>query len=1012
MAKLEVQLAAFAAACVFAAACGSTGEGAARPEVDAASDDASVRTDGDGAVTRDASIDVSNDLPAPDAEDGGGTRSDARDAPNDPSIESPPSDAPSLDTAVTDAKDVLAPDTADGDAGLSTPEFEQACDGGLSLRVTVLDDASVRLHYVRSGTPAPERGWIFDTLGFAGSGSVTTDRTAAKLTVATAALTVEVSGGACSIAIRDRAGTTLWQEAAPFRADGSGAVSFGRKLDDGEHIYGLGEKTGPSERRGRTFEMWNSDPAWTDPTGQYRPVTDPIYQSHPFFLSLRKGGRATGALLANTHRTVFDVGKTTADALAMTAAGGDIDLFFFDGPAPASVLERYTRLVGRPFLPPLWALGYHQSRWSYTPAARVEEVAAEFRKRALPADGLWLDIDYMDGFRDFTWNASTFPDPAGLMKRLAGRGFKVTAIFDPGVKSEPGGQYDAYNDGIANRHFILGADQNPVVREVWPGAAVFPDFTSDGTRKWWGDRLGEFMKSGLRGVWIDMNEPAVFSKDGFPLDARVAGDGKGTTFAEAKNVYALLMARATYDGSRRASPDRRPFVLTRAGFAGIQRYAAVWTGDAQSTWDHLAMTPSMLAGMGVSGMALVGSDIGGFGGSPPPELYGRWFEVGSFSPFFRSHVATGAPDQEPWSFGSEMENVARRMLAVRYALLPYWYQSMVAATRTGAPIVRPLWFEFPSDDEAVKHDDEFFIGPSLLAAPVTSASVTARDVYLPAGAFYDYYTGARYQGPATVRLPAPLGRVPLFVRAGAIVPTQDVIDYVGAPSSGKIYLDVFPGEVGAAASMDVYEDDGETNAYATGVFATTRMTSAVTAAGLTLDIAAPVGAFKTTATGLAIRVHGIASLPSELRVDGAATTFAYDPGTRVVTVPVLGPGAPHTIVVQYDATTLATPRQVAVDFTLTVPASTPAGDIYVGTSALGWQPNGLKLTRAGNTATGRLTVLEGTLVKLKATRGSWGTVEVTAACAELANRELVADYGATGTLATQLDVAAWVDHCP
>jgi alpha-glucosidase len=598
------------------------------------------------------------------------------------------------------------------------------------------------------------------------------------------------------------------------------------------------------------------------------------------------------------------------------------------------------------------------------------------------------------------------------MSRLGDRGFKVTAILDPGVKSEPGGQYGAYNAGIALRHFIVGADQAPVVREVWPGASVFPDFTRESARTWWGDRVGDFAKVGLRGTWIDMNEPAVFSKDGFPLDAPVDGEGKPTTFAEVKNVYALLMARATYEGSRRASPDRRPFILTRAGFAGIQRYAAVWTGDAQSTWDHLAMTPSMLAGMSVSGMAFVGSDVGGFGGSPAAELYGRWFEVGSFSPFFRSHVATGAPDQEPWSFGSEVESVARRMLALRYALLPYWYGLQVAASQSGIPMVRPLWFEFPNDEQASKHDDEFFIGPWLLAAPVTSPSVTTRDVYLPAGTFYEYYTGASRQGPAMVNMPAPLGRVPLFVRAGAILPTQDVVDYVGAPSNGKLYLDVFPGPVGSSSSIDLYEDDGETNAYVAGAFATTAVSSNVTAAGLTLHIAAPLGAFKTASTALVVRVHGVASVPTEVLVDGARVAAGFDAGTRIVTAPAQRPGMAHTVVVQYDAAIPPAPRQVNVDLTLALPASTPPGDIHIGTSAVAWQPDGLKLTRTGNTATGRLTVAEGTLVKWKATRGSWATVEVAATCGDLANRELVADYGTNGTLSTQLAVAAWVDHCP
>jgi hypothetical protein len=285
-------------------------------------------------------------------------------------------------------------------------------------------------------------------------------------------------------------------------------------------------------------------------------------------------------------------------------------------------------------------------------------------------------------------------------------------------------------------------------------------------------------------------------------------------------------------------------------------------------------------------------------------------------------------------------------------------------------------------------------------------------VYLPPGTFYEWGTGASYQGPTTVKMPAPLGRVPLFVRAGAVVPTHDVVDYVGAPSNGKRYLDVFPNAPGSSTSIELYEDDGESNAYLGGAHATTTVSSAVTAAGLTLDIAAPSGTFKTTAGALIVRVHGVATAPSTVLVDGVVTAAGYDIGTRVVTVPALTPGAAHSVVVSYDATTPAAPRQVNVDLTVTLPASTPPGDIYVGTSALGWQPDGLKLTRNGSAAVGRLTVLEGTLVKWKMTRGTWATVEVTATCGELTNREIVAEFGASGTTATQLTVAAFADRCP
>jgi alpha-glucosidase len=508
-----------------------------------------------------------------------------------------------------------------------------------------------------------------------------------------------------------------------------------------------------------------------------------------------------------------------------------------------------------------------------------------------------------------------------------------------------------------------------------------------------------------------MNEPAVFIKTGFPLDAKVDGEGTSTQFGEVKNVYAFLMARATYEGQLKAFPNRRPFILTRAGFSGIQRYASVWTGDAQSTWDHLAMAPSMLQGMSVSGIAVVGSDIGGFTGSPPAELYGRWFEVGSFSPFFRTHVATNTPDQEPWSFGPEVEDVARRMLAVRYALLPYWYDAYVETTQTGKPLLRPLWFDFASDDEAFKHEDELFIGGSLLVAPVLAANVTQRDVYLPAGVFYDYYSGAAYTGPTPVTMPAPLGRVPMFVRGGSIVPAQDVVPYVGAPSSGKLYLDVFPGAVGTKATTAVYEDDGETLGYTKGDTARTPVTATATGTGLTVDVAARSGSYVSLATTIVLRIHGIPAQPTSVSVDGASGPATYDVGNRLVTV-ALGDRAAHHVVLAYDTSSLPARRQVNLAFSVAIPGDTPAGTIYVASSAGGWLPNGQALVTSGTTATGTLTVPEGTLVKYKVTRGSWPTVEVDASCASIPNRAVVAEWGTTGTSPVPVTVAHWTDKCP
>jgi alpha-glucosidase len=925
----------------------------------------------------------------------------------------PDATAPSPDGGPPPGGDA-SPDAPPSDAPASMPPVtvDQSCGGTLAMRVTVLEDAAVRFHYIQNGTPQADRGWVYDLTKFAGPHTANVTQDASHLAIQTDALQITITGATCSIQVQDRSGTTLWQEAAAFASDPTNGVSLGRRLATGERIFGLGEKTGSASRIGRSFEMWNSDPAWSDPSGQYQTTSDPIYQSHPFFVSVLEGGHTTGAFLANTNHTYFDVGKTAADALAMRAAAGDVDLFFFEGPHPGDVLERYTRLVGRATLQPLWTLGYNQSRWSYTPAQRVLDVALKLRSEALPADGMWLDIDYMNGFRDFTWDPIGFPDPAGTVSTLANNGFKVTTIFDPGVKQDTSGGYAAYNTGLAGGDFTVGSDGNPVVATCWPGNALFPDFTDPKARAFWGDQLGMFLQAGTRGTWIDMNEPAVFAKQGFPLDAKVAGEGKPTTFGEVKNVYAFLMARATYEGQLKAFPNRRPFILTRAGFSGIQRYASVWTGDAQSTWGFLGMMPSMLQGMSMSGMAMIGSDVGGFTGSPAPELYGRWFEVGSISPFFRTHVATGTPDQEPWSFGSEVEDDARAQLGLRYTMMPYWYDAYVAATKTGAPILRPLWYTYADDDEAFKHEDEVFIGDSILAAPVLANQVTQRDVYLPKGVFYDLYSGAAYTGPTTVTMPAPLGRFPIFVRAGSIVPEQDLVQYTDATSNGKTYFDVYPGGAGTTAQASHYEDDGASLAYQTGGFSTTAVTSAVDGSGVTIDVGARTGAYQPTGGSAIVRVHGVPAAPSSVQIDGNAAQVAYDLGSRTVTV-ALPDRAAHHVVVAYDTSALPPARQVSLAFTVTLPSNTPAGStVYAASSFGGWQPNALALATTGTTATGTLSVPEGTLVKYKITRGTWATVEVDGSCASIANRSLTAAWGTNGTDPVAITVAHWTDVCP
>src|SRR5262249_19066483 len=457
-------------------------------------------------------------------------------------------------------------------AGPGVQSFERPC-GSFRLRITVLDDAVVRFHYLHRSEEQPERGWFLDLSGFSGPSALAIDDTPARLHLTTAALAVEVAGPACAVTIQDRQSNVLWDDGGAFTADQARcAVQIPRALRPGERLYGLGEKTGASDRRGRRLTLWSSDPVWTDPRGRYAPDTDPLYQSHPFLLSL-DGGRATGSFLFNTFRSFFDLGATASDRLSLGAEGGDLDHFFFFGPAPVDVIERYTRVPGRFPLPPLWTLGYHQSRWSYAPASRLEDVANQFRQRGLPCDGLWLDIDYMRGFRSFTWDPTGFPDPAALVARLEAAGFKLTAIIDPGIKRDPGAGYAVYDDGVSGHHFARAADGTPFVGTVWPGDALFPDFTRAATRGFWGAHVAGLADIGVRGLWIDMNEPTSWTPTGIPLDVRFDGDGLAATHAEVHNAYALLMARATYEGALARWPDRRPFVLTRAGFAGIQRWA-------------------------------------------------------------------------------------------------------------------------------------------------------------------------------------------------------------------------------------------------------------------------------------------------------------------------------------------------------------------------------------------------------------------------------------------------------
>jgi alpha-glucosidase len=641
------------------------------------------------------------------------------------------------------------------------------------------------------------------------------------------------------VTVLDPEGRTVVEDdpARPHSFDpDTGAVECSKRRVEWETYYGLGEKAGVTlSRDTQQFVMWNTD------TYGYPRGLDPIYQSIGFYTALRyepprpgampgpaptrARGLAYGLFLDNTSRTYFDMGKTDPSRVTFGAASGELNYYVFTGGrerTPKAVLGDYTGLTGRTPLPPLWALGNQQSRWSYYPEARVREVARGFRESKIPADVIYLDIDYMDGFRVFTWNRERFPDPRKLISDLRAQGFRVVVIIDPGIKLDP--EYHAYKSGQAGGHFVKNADGSELHASVWPGVCAFPDFTDARAREWFGSLYRGHLDEGIAGFWNDMNEPGVFLSDQtpkpdtyhhpmktFPFGARHAGDGAAGTHARYHNVYGMQMARSTFEGLKRLRPDARPFVLTRAGYAGVQRYSAVWTGDNVASWDHLRLSIPMLVNLGVSGVPFVGSDVGGFSGNPSPELYARWLQAAALTPFLRSHSEAGSNPHEPYSYGDDFTRINRASVELRYRLLPYLYTLFREHTETGAPVMRPLWFEYPDDQRTYTIDDEYLVGRDLLVAPVVRESARKRGVYFPAGDdWVDWWTGKRYEGGKDAEVEAPLNRLPLFARVGAAVPTIPVVQHTAERFTVGLTVVVVPGKDG---ETQIFQDSGDGYVY-------------------------------------------------------------------------------------------------------------------------------------------------------------------------------------------------------
>ncbi|MDB5008335.1 MAG: alpha-glucosidase, partial [Mucilaginibacter sp.] len=690
--------------------------------------------------------------------------------------------------------------------------------------------------------------------------------TADKLILNTGAVKLQISKSPLRFNFYTADGKELSQDDARFGVNwqGTRVVNY-RKLYKDEKFIGLGEKTGDLNRRGSSYVNWNSD------VPDHTPKSDPLYETFPFFVGLH-GGLTYGLFFDNTHKSYFDFGASTDDTMSWFGAdAGDMNYYFFGAQSVAQIIEDYTWLTGRMEMPPLWSLGYQQCRWSYMSAAEILDIAENFRKEKIPADVMYCDIDYMDQYKIFTWNKETFPDPKSFIDKLKAMNFHLVTIVDPGIKVEPG--YKQYDEGVAKNYFATYPNGEKYIGSVWPGRCHFPDFFNDEVRKWWGASFTALTVPGVEGFWNDMNEPAAWGQD-IPWMVKFGN----YYMPEVRNAYGMEMARATYEGTKKILGNKRPFVLTRAAYSGTQRYSAVWTGDNSAYDAHMLLGQRLVNSLGITGMSLVGVDIGGFSGDPTPELMVRWNSLGVYTPMFRNHAMKGTKYREPWRWGKENEEIIKKDIEQRYKLLPYIYSAYYQSHQTGIPVSRTLAINYTNDENVfdVKYQNQFLFGDALLVAPIESTRFT-EDVYLPAGEWYRLSTGEKFEGGKAVNVHAPLTDLPVFVKAGAIIPMQNIIQSTNEKGDGILELNVWFGKT--ANSYVYYEDDGASYDYEKGAYY--KRSIHFDPLKNTISLSPAEGSFISKYTQIRLVLHGFDEKIKTVKMNGKAMKLTED-GTVVL----------------------------------------------------------------------------------------------------------------------------------
>ncbi len=795
--------------------------------------------------------------------------------------------------------------------------------GSAVMQVLAVRDDLLRVRVGATGTLPEDASWAVLAASRTASVSVKPDANEKSVGFATAKLHVVIQRNPLAMTVTDLAGNVIAQDIPehPIEFHGAGFRVYKQSPED-EHYFGLGDKPGPLDRRNEAFTNWNTDSfGWQE-------STDPIYKSIPFFLTFRKG-IAAGIFLDNTWRTSFEFNKELRDGYSFGSEGGPLDYYILYGPTPKDVVREWAWMTGATPLPPMWTLGYQQSRYSYYPESEVRRIAAKLRSERIPADVIWLDIDYQLKNRPFTVDPEKFPHFDQMIQDLKAEHLHTVIITDLHIAKLPNQGYKPYDEGIAGDHFVKNPDGSIYSGVVWPGPAVFPDFTQKTSRDWWGTLYADFVGKGVAGFWNDMNEPALFevASKTMPDDTQHRIDEPGfekrtANHLEIHNVFGMENSRGTYEGVLKLAPNLRPFVMTRASYAGGQRYAATWTGDNSSTWNHLRQTTPQLINLGLSGFGLSGADVGGFAGSPQPELLTKWLEIAAFHPIDRDHTSAGTNPQEPWEDGTTTDlDLRRKFIETRYRLMSYIYTTAEEMSRTGIPIMRPLFLEFP-DASRDKHpldlntNNEFLLGPDLLIAPSPYPDMLDDyEAVLPPVGWYDFWTGEKLKfgvapgrvgndnvpdNDLQITLHPSVDKVPVFARGGSILPMQPLVQSTMIKPEGPLTLRVYPPmRPGSACEGTLYLDDGVSFAYQKGDYLRLKFTCELTPTGVSLQISPREGNFTPWWTQFNIEVYGAEKPAANVSVAGAPVTSSYDSEHHYITAVVPDSGKELNLTVAY-----------------------------------------------------------------------------------------------------------------